>query len=142
MKGEGLMDHHSDMDQGHSMSADMQNCIEECLNCHSVCLRTISHCLQMGGEHASPAHIRLLMDCAEICQTSANFMLRASDLHGLTCGVCAEVCERCADDCARFDNDSAMQQCAEACRRCARSCREMASMSGQPTRAAVGRGGG
>jgi hypothetical protein len=110
------------------MSEMMQHCIMECTNCHQVCLQTISHCLMMGGEHAQPAHIRLLMDCAQICQTSADFMLRGSEFHGRTCAVCAEICERCADDCARFTDDQTMQACAEACRRCAASCREMASM--------------
>lgn len=80
----------------------------------------------MGGGHARPDHIRLMMDCAEICQTSANFMLRMSDFHGQTCGVCAQVYEQCAVDCERFGDDQMMQQCAEACRSCARSCSEMA----------------
>jgi hypothetical protein len=108
------------------MSTKMKDCIDACTNCHQVCLTTISHCLQMGGAHAEPAHIRLLQDCVQICQTSADFMLRMSDLHGLTCGVCAEVCERCAQDCERFTDDAAMQACAETCRACAASCREMA----------------
>jgi hypothetical protein len=82
----------------------------------------------MGGKHAEAAHIRLLLDCAEICATSANIMLRGSDLHGKTCGVCAEVCERCADDCARLaDGDGLMTRCADMCRRCAESCRTMAA---------------
>jgi hypothetical protein len=110
---------------GHQMSEEMQRCIQACLDCHRICLETVTHCLQMGGKHADPAHIRLLLDCAEICQTSANFMLRGSDLHGRTCAVCAEVCERCAQDCAQFD-DAQMKACAEACRRCAESCRRMA----------------
>ena len=109
------------------MSQEMVDCIQECQRCHNVCTETITHCLQLGGEHAEPSHIRLMLDCAEICQTSANFMLRMSDLHGLTCGVCAEVCERCAQDCERFENDQVMQQCAQVCRSCAQSCREMAA---------------
>ena len=36
--------------------ATMQDCITDCLDCHSVCLATIGHCLQKGGEHAEPAH--------------------------------------------------------------------------------------
>jgi len=110
------------------MSSDMQACIAECQNCHGICVETVQHCLQMGGPHAEPVHIRLLLDCAEICQTSANFMRRNSPLHTLTCGVCAEVCGRCADDCAKFGDDSNMQACAEACRRCAESCRRMSQM--------------
>ena len=97
------------------------------LGCHAICVETVTHCLEMGGKHAEAAHIRLLLDCAEICQTSANFMLRGSDLHGRTCGVCAEVCERCAQDCERFGDDEHMQACAKACRSCAASCRKMAS---------------
>ena len=54
----------------------------------------INHCLDTGGKHVEPAHLRLMLDCAEICQTSANFRLNGSDLHHLTCGVCAEVSRR------------------------------------------------
>ena len=108
------------------MSEEMQRCIQNCLNCGSICQETLTYCLQQGGKHAEPGHIRLLVDCAEICQTSANYMLRMSDLHGRTCGVCAEVCDRCASSCEQFGNDSQMAACADACRRCAQSCRTMA----------------
>jgi len=82
----------------------------------------------MGGMHAEEAHIKLLLDCAEICQTSANFMLRSSDLHAEICRACAVVCERCAEDCERMGDDVEMQRCAQTCRRCAESCRQMAAM--------------
>ena len=108
---------------------DMQACIDECLNCHAVCTSTLAHCLEMGGPHTEAAHLRLMLDCAEICQTSANFMLRGSPLHMLTCGACAEVCARCAEDCAKFGGDQMMQDCAAACRTCADSCRRMAQMT-------------
>jgi hypothetical protein len=70
-----------------------------------------------------------LLDCAEICQTSANFMLRGSELHSRTCWACAEICERCARDCERLSDDAYMRACAEACRRCANSCKHMAAMA-------------
>lgn len=108
-------------------SDEMARCIENCQACHGICLETAMHCLGMGGEHAAADHIRLLLDCADICQTSADFMLRGSPLHARTCGVCAEVCERCATDCERFGDDASMKACAELCRRCAESCRRMAS---------------
>ena len=60
---------------------DMQHCIQECTDCHQVCLRTIQHCLGMGGKHAEQQHIRLMADCAQICAVSADFMLRGSPLH-------------------------------------------------------------
>ncbi|RIL03530.1 MAG: ferredoxin [Proteobacteria bacterium] len=105
----------------------MASCIENCIGCAAVCTETSIHCLERGGAHADSHHVRLLLDCAEICRTSADFMLRGSDLHSETCAVCADVCDRCADECERMArDDQAMQRCAEACRRCAESCRQMA----------------
>lgn len=104
----------------------MRECIQQCQNCHDVCTETINHCLQMGGAHAEQNHIRVMLDCAEACQTSANFMLRMSDVYGEVCGVCADMCERCQRECERFKDDQMMQQCADACQKCAQSCHEMA----------------
>lgn len=110
------------------MSREMRDCISNCMTCHAVCLETISHCLEMGGEHASPQHIRLLQDCAQICVTSADFMLRMSDHHPQVCGVCADICDACARECESVaDGAEFMRRCADACRRCAESCRRMSS---------------
>src|SRR3954466_12468523 len=111
----------------HHMNPEMEECIRLCLECNHICYEAaLNPCLEMGGAHVQPPHFRLMMNCAEICQTSANFMLSGSDLHHLTCGVCAEVCERCAADCDRMSSDLRMAACAEECRRCAESCRAMA----------------
>ncbi|RUL83555.1 four-helix bundle copper-binding protein [Tautonia sociabilis] len=107
----------------------LRDCITECQSCHAVCTETVNYCLEQGGRHAEPGHVRLLLDCAEICQTSANFMLRGSPLHVQTCAACAEVCEACAADCEQMGQDQPMRRCAEACRRCAESCRRMAQMT-------------
>jgi len=113
---------------GHDLSTEMLDCIRMCSDCHRACMETLVYCMQQGGRHAEPNHLRLLMDCAQICQTSADFMLRGSDLHYATCAACAEVCQRCADDCERMGRgDNRMAACAEECRRCAESCRHMAA---------------
>ena len=111
----------------HAGTQQMQECIDNCTRCHATCVETITHCLEKGGRHAEVGHIRLLLDCAQICATSADFMLRGSDLHKLTCRACAEVCARCAEDCERLADDDVMRRCAEECRRCAESCRKMAA---------------
>lgn len=108
-------------------NAAMRSCIDECQSCHEVCVETIAHCLELGGEHAEAEHIRTMMDCAQICATSADFMLRGSLSHGEVCSVCADVCEECAESCAALDGEE-MKRCAEQCRRCAEACREMARM--------------
>lgn len=109
------------------VSQQMQQCIEECLNCHRICLETVSYCLQQGGQHSAAAHITTLLACAEICQTSANFMILGTELHRFTCAACAKVCEQCATECEQMGNDARMKACAEACRRCAESCQRMAA---------------
>lgn len=105
---------------------DMEAYIDERENCHRACVRAARYCLEKGGRHAAPEHIRLLIDCAEICQTSANFMLRGSAVHKTICGACAEVCDRCAESCEAIGDDAQMKECAEVCRACADSCRKMA----------------
>ena len=115
------------MPQQTQSGPEMQHCIQECQRCASVCLSmAATHCLEMGGKHVEPTHYRTMLDCAEICQTSANFMLRSSQLHAHTCRACAEVCEECARSCEEVGD---MQECVDACRRCAESCRKMAQMA-------------
>jgi hypothetical protein len=109
---------------GMSMDTATQAAIKACLDCHSTCLEmAMTYCVQKGGRHVEAAHLGLLMNCAEICQTSANFMLSNSPFQGRLCGVCAEVCEACARNCEQLGE---MTDCAEECRRCAKICRSMA----------------
>jgi hypothetical protein len=83
----------------------------------------MNHCLQSGGKHVEASHFRLMINCAEICQTSANFMLSSSAFSNQICRVCAEVCDACAKSCEQI---SGMEDCARVCRECAESCRQMA----------------
>ena len=110
-------------------------CLETCLNCHRVCSETLSHGWQLGGHYAEAAHLRVLADCADICQTSASFLMRGSERHVSLCAVCAEICTRCAEDCERFADDEWMKVCAQACRRCAEACQVMAATQAGTARA-------
>lgn len=113
---------------GHPMSDEMRRCIQLCQDCHAICIQMIGHCLRIGGRHAAPDHIRLLMDCAQICTISADYMARESSFHDRTCIVCSEICRRCAESCGLIAGDNQlMRQCAELCRRCSESCERMAS---------------
>lgn len=101
----------------------MQDAIRACLDCHSMCLRmAMGYCLERGGRHAEQKHLRLMINCAELCQTSANFMLSDSPLHGRVCLICAEACEACAKSCEQVGD---MRDCVEECQDCAKSCRTM-----------------
>ncbi|MFN3325871.1 MAG: four-helix bundle copper-binding protein [Bryobacteraceae bacterium] len=107
------------------ISREIRECIQNCRDCHAICMETLAYCARLGGRFSEPEHLRLLLDCAEICATGAGFMLRGSPLHERVCGVCEEVCRTCADDCARMGDDQQLRACADACRRCAESCHRM-----------------
>ncbi len=109
----------------HGMGEHLRRCIKLCGDCHEMCVRALAYCIGMGGQYVEEKHLRLIVDCAQICQTSADFMLRGSSFHDRVCGVCAEVCESCADSCESFSNDAQMKLCAELCRECAMTCREI-----------------
>lgn len=111
------------------MDQQMQDAIQNALNCHAVCVQTLQHCVSKGGMHAQPEHIKVLEDCAQICVTSADFMLRQSQLHARVCGVCADACDACARSCGEMNDDAQMQACIDACIRCGESCRRMAQMA-------------
>jgi len=119
-------------DQSHQHAHDaMQECIEECLNCHAVCTMTLQHCIATGGEHTEVNLIGILLDCAEICQTSANFMLRGSPYHVVTCAACAELCRACEEACRAVNADEQLAHCGEICAACAESCDRMAQMGSE-----------
>jgi hypothetical protein len=107
-----------------TMNEEMTRCIDICLACYKTCLSTaMNHCLEVGGKHSEPAHVRLMMACAEMCRTSAHFMLINTPHHKPTCRECAEICAECAADCKRIGN---MDECVAACEACATSCKKMA----------------
>jgi hypothetical protein len=103
----------------------VEECLRICQGCHEICQDAIDHCLRMGGEHVEADHMRLLADCAEICNVSQNSMLRSSATSLDLCRSCAEICDRCAASCERFTGDAHMQACARECRACAEACRRM-----------------
>jgi hypothetical protein len=72
----------------HQISGERRECIQLCTACHNVCVETLDHELRLGGSHAAADHVRLLLDCAQLCATSDDVMLR-----------CAEVCRQCAACC-------------------------------------------
>jgi len=112
-----------DRDEAHEHAhEDLQECVEECVNCHAVCTMTMQHCLAVGGTHTEINLVGILLDCAEMCQTSANFMLRGSPYHVVTCAACAEVCRACAEACRSVEGDEQLDHCAEVCTACDNSC--------------------
>lgn len=111
-----------------TLPIEISLCIDACESCHRVCVDSVSYCLTRGGMHAAVAHVRPLLDCAQICDTAKDFMLRGSNLHGGACQACADVCDACAASCEQFTGDAQMAACAQKCRSCASACRTAAGV--------------
>jgi hypothetical protein len=127
--------------QATSLDPGMQQCIDQCLVCYRTCMQTaMNRCLEMGGAHVEPSHFRLMINCSEMCRTTAEFMMSSSPLHAQACAACAAVCDACAQSCEQIDG---MDDCVQVCRACALSCHKMAgeeastrvsqSMAGSPS---------
>lgn len=101
-----------------------EQCIRKCLECYQICTEyAMNYCLEHGDRHAEPAHLRLMHNCADLCNLTAKFMLSHSAFHGKLCAVCADVCEACAHSCEEIGQ---MDECVKTCRECAATCLQMA----------------
>ena len=39
-----------------ALTPEIQQCIENCQECHRICVETAQHCLTLGGPHAEAKH--------------------------------------------------------------------------------------
>lgn len=108
-----------------SASSSMLTCMQACQQCHEACRKAAFGLSPAAAQDLAADDVRLLMECAELCQLSANWQLAGSQYCRQICAVCAEVCRQCQDRC---NDNEGMQECAAACQRCAESCAAMSSM--------------
>jgi hypothetical protein len=107
-------------------SAQLQDNLRKLSDCHGTCLSmALTHCLEMGGEHARPQHLRLMLDCADICALARDAILRKSQFHTSILTLCADICETCAKACEALGQ---MDDCVAACRACMTACRTSARL--------------
>lgn len=100
-----------------------QSCMESCTQCHQTLMHTaMQYCLPHGGKHLAPELFRLMINCAELCQTTANFQLSDSQFCRQLSLLNAEACEECASRCEQLSD---LDDCVQACRQCAECCRRM-----------------
>ena len=105
-------------------------CIDACVECEVVCSACADGCLGEQDIDALRRCIRLDLDCADLCGTTARLLARATDESGealrATLTACMRACAACARECERHDMQHC-QICAQVCRRCEESCRQLES---------------
>ena len=102
-----------------------RGCVEACYQCAAACDLCAAACLEESDPGAMARCIRLDIDCAAICRTTAGLVARNSELLQMAVKLCEEMCEECARECAQHSAQHC-QDCAAACRACAQECRSIA----------------
>ena len=105
--------------RGGSMTVTAESEYQIVRNCANVCNETLAYCLTQGGEHVEQEHIKMLIDCVDVCNVTANLVGRGSEFADNFKEICAEVSKACEESCEGFEGDETMARCAEACRECA-----------------------
>jgi hypothetical protein len=108
-------------------ASDLRAAFLACLRAHEACEAAVGHVLD-GGEGPVDERVGTLLDCADVCRTTARHIRHGSPLVRGTAGVAAELCERAAEACAALVAVPAMRLHAEACRRSAACCRRLAGV--------------
>jgi hypothetical protein len=93
--------------------------IESCRDCRDICVETVFHAMQLGGEFSQMDVLGVLMDCAGIAELSERYMLRGSPYFRRIAPSTIEVCESAARMCDTVQGDAFFRTCARSCRRCA-----------------------
>lgn len=111
-----------------SVNEALLRCIDTCHDCAQACTACADACLGEKSPGDLVQCIRLNLDCADLCDTTAAVASRRT---GSNPGVikrildtCAEASRVCAEECARHAaKHDHCRICADACRRCERACR-------------------
>jgi hypothetical protein len=107
-----------------------QACVEACVECSAICASCADACLAEDDVQQMVQCIRLNIDCADICETTARLFARPSprdaDALRLQLEACAAICRACGDECAQHAaHMEHCRICADSCRRCAEACDSM-----------------
>ncbi|MCD6034303.1 MAG: ferredoxin [Rickettsiales bacterium] len=106
------------------MTTVHQEAINACQECHFTCLEALAlHGDEKGGKQLSSQHIKRMMACIIISETTANMLTIHAPLIDQLCELCARLCEQCATSCKAIELES-MTHCVASCQRCAKACYE------------------
>lgn len=105
----------------------LARCIDACYSCSRTCTSCADACLSEENVAEMRKCIRLDLDCADICATTARVLTRQTEYDAPSSKAqleaCREICSTCADECEKHaDHHDHCRMCAEECRRCAEAC--------------------
>jgi hypothetical protein len=109
----------------------LARCIEACSDCAQACTQCADDCLSEHQPQDLVKCIRLNLDCADVCGTTARMISRQTEYDANVARAmleaCIAACRSCGDECERHGRHG-MEHCtvcAEQCRRCEDACRSL-----------------
>ena len=106
-------------------------CIEACHVCTEACTQCADDCLSEQNVQELVKCIRLNLDCADVCATTARVVSRQTEYDAnVTRAVlqaCITTCHSCGDEC-QHHAERGMEHCricADECRRCEKACSDL-----------------
>jgi hypothetical protein len=97
--------------------------IRKLTECALECHKCMAACLEEEDVSMMARCIELDLDCAEICTTTAAYVVRNSESMATLLAICGEICKACAEECQKHDA-AHCQQCAAVCFECAELCEQ------------------
>jgi hypothetical protein len=113
---------------GGKINAEMQKCIDACIEAYGCCEQTMAHCLKQGNQYAGMMMMGPLMDCVDVARSCADMVMRQSPHAVEMAATCARVADMCAEACMTMNSDPVMKRCGGICRTCAEACRSLAGV--------------
>ncbi|MDS1003065.1 four-helix bundle copper-binding protein [Clostridium sporogenes] len=111
-----------------STAADpYQACIYACSRCAQACYECLNACLNEQDANPRKNCIKMLMECAKMCEMSVGLMAMNGQFAKDHCKLCATICDKCAQEC-KMVQDEHCQKCAQECTTCAEECNRMSGM--------------
>ena len=101
-------------------------------SCADTCTACADACLAEDKVADLRRCIRLNLDCADVCRSTAAILLRQTgpEVAVLRAAVeaCEQACRSCGDECGKHaEMHEHCRVCAQACRECADACRQLLS---------------
>jgi hypothetical protein len=106
--------------------------IDALADCGQACTACADACLSEEGVADLVKCIRLDLDCADLCDTTARVLSRQTEYDAnITRSLveaCRQSCKSCGDECEQHaSHHEHCRVCAEACRRCEQACEQLLS---------------
>lgn len=104
--------------------------IDSCLECTQACTACADTCMAEGNLEMLARCIRLDLDCADVCDTTAKILSRQvafeAEMARPVVEACVKAVKLCGDECEQHaEHHEHCRVCMEACRRCEEACNRL-----------------